>query len=232
MIDYIWVIYMSKYSTYWDKKLPDNLGKSTYSVWLDSFKDVLDTSGLPILDLGCGNGEDTEWLVKNGYPVISADFSSSAIERVKTINPNAFLLDMSDIDQWAKLDDNSVSFIIANLSLHYFDDATTMMIMGQIKRILAPNGILIARVNSNLDTEFGAGDGIEIEPDFYKNPERGIDKRFFTKDSSRKYFSIIGNPSVELKTIQYIGKNKQIFEIVVRNNKELKYSKNKSSKRR
>lgn len=223
---------MNKYSTYWDKKLPDNLSKSTYSIWLDEFKDILDTSELPILDLGCGNGDDTEWLIKNGYPVISADFSTSAIERVKTFNPNAILLDMSNMDEWSSFEDNSVSFVIANLSLHYFDDATTTMILKQIRRILSPNGILIARVNTNLDTEFGAGDGIEIEPDFYKNPERGIDKRFFTKESARKYFSILGNPSVELKTIEYIGKKKQIFEIVVRNNKELKYKKDKSPKHR
>lgn len=210
---------MNKYSDYWNKKLPDNLKKSTYSDWLTNFKDELDSAQLPILDLGCGNGEDTVWLINNGYQVISTDFSISAIEQVKKVNNNAFILDMSSSKDWEKLDDNSISVIIANLSLHYFDDVTTKMIMSEIKRVLVNNGLLIARVNSNLDTEFGAGDGIEIEPNFYKNLERGIDKRFFTQESTVNYFSLIGNANVESKTINYLGRNKQIFQIVVKNNK-------------
>ena len=126
---------------------------------------------------------------------------------------------MSKLEDWKNLEDNSYSAIIANLSLHYFNNDTTIMILKEIKRILIPNGTLIARVNTNLDTEFGAGEGIEIEPNFYKNLERGIDKRFFTKESALKYFSIIGKPSITLRTIKYIGKQKQVFEIVVKNDK-------------
>ena len=210
---------MNKYSQYWNKKLPDNLTKSTYSIWLDKFKKELNFNNLPILDLGCGNGEDSKWLIENNYKVVSSDFSISSIEHVKKINPNTILLDMSNIEDWKQIEDNSFSSVVANLSLHYFDNATTIMILKEIKRILINNGILIARVNTNLDTNFGAGDGIEIEPNFYQNLERGIDKRFFTKESALKYFSIIGKPSITLRTIKYIGKQKQIFEIVVKNDK-------------
>ena len=210
---------MNKYSQYWDKKLPDNLTKSTYSIWLDNFKKELNVNNLPILDLGCGNGDDSKWLIENNYKVVSSDFSISSIEHVKKINPNTILLDMSNIEDWKQIEDNAFSSVVANLSLHYFDNATTIMILKEIKRILINNGILIARVNTNLDTEFGAGDGIEIEPNFYQNLERGIDKRFFTKESALEYFSIIGKPSITLRTIKYIGKQKQIFEIVVKNDK-------------
>ena len=210
---------MNKYSQYWNKKLPDNLTKSTYSIWLDNFKKELNYNNLPILDLGCGNGDDSKWLIENNYKVVSSDFSISSIEHVQKINPNTILLDMSNIEDWKQIEDNSFSSVVANLSLHYFNNATTIMILKEIKRILINNGILIARVNTNLDTEFGAGDGIEIEPNFYKNLERGIDKRFFTKESALKYFSIIGKPLITLRTIKYIGKQKQIFEIAVKNDK-------------
>ena len=89
---------MNKYSQYWNKKLPDNLTKSTYSIWLDSFKKELDFNNLPILDLGCGNGDDSKWLIENNYKVVSSDFSISSIEHVKKINPNTILLDMSNIE--------------------------------------------------------------------------------------------------------------------------------------
>ena len=123
---------------------------------------------------------------------------------------------MSNSHHWQNFNDGEFSAVIANLSLHYFDNQTTIYIMKQIKRILNGCGVLIARVNTNLDTEFGAGDGIEIEPNFYKNPERGIDKRFFTEDSANQYFSIVGKPQITLKTITYIGKPKKCYEIVVK----------------
>lgn len=88
--------------------------------------------------------------------------------------------------------------------------------MNEIKRILCPNGILIARVNTTEDKEFGAGEGVELEPNFYKNLDRGIDKRFFTKDDVVKFFSIVGNVSIQLKQITYIGKEKKIFEVIVK----------------
>ena len=206
---------MENFSEYWNLKLVDNLKKSTYEPWLESFKyNLIDTGGL-ILDLGCGNGEDTEWLIENGFDVVSVDFSENAVNRVKLINSNTKLFDISNISDWKRLKDKSFSVVIANLSLHYFDDKTTKMIMNEISRILIDDGILIARVNSNLDKEFGAGAGIEIEPNFYRNLDRGIDKRFFTQQSANEYFSIIGKANIELKTIKYIGKQKQIFEIVV-----------------
>lgn len=211
---------MDKYSNYWDKKLPDNLKKSTYSEWLNDFKNELDNAQLPILDLGCGNGEDTNWLANNGYCVISTDFAPSAVEHVKKTNKNTYILDMRYQSDWQQLKDNSISIIVANLSLHYFDNTTTKMIMHEIKRVLVTNGLLIARVNSNLDTEFGAGEGIEIEPNFYQNLERGINKRFFTQESIINYFSLIGSPKIDEKTINYLGKNKQIFQIIVKNNKK------------
>ena len=77
---------MNNYSKYQDKKLPDNLTKSTYSIWLDNFIKEFSNNNLPILDLGCGNGDDTKWLVENKFNVVSSDFSLSSIEYVKKIS--------------------------------------------------------------------------------------------------------------------------------------------------
>ena len=68
---------------------------------------------------------------------------------------------------------------------------------------------------SDTDPVLDLEDGEELEENFYKNPERGIDKRFFTIEDAMKYFSLVGQPDIRLKTINYIGKEKQIFEIIV-----------------
>lgn len=206
---------MSKFSEYWDKKLPQNAIQNTYEPWLKEKLGMISQAGSPILDLGSGNGEDTEFLLRKGFKVISADFSKSSVEKVSQIEGSTpILFDMSNIDEWSKFPDKSIGTVVANLSLHYFDDKTTRMIMEQIKRILKPSGILIARVNSSNDKNFGASDGEELEPGYYTNPERGINKRFFTPDSIKKYFSIVGQETFETKQILFNGKPKQIFEIV------------------
>ena len=210
---------MDNYSSYWNKKLPENLHKGEHDVWLEKYNFDMYRKGFPFLDLGCGNGEDTKWLKQNNFEVVSCDFAPSSIERVKTFNKTAFVFDMRKKENWTRFDDNSFSYIVADLSLHYFDTQTTNMIMQEIKRILIPNGQLIARVNSNTDTVFGAGEGIEIEPNFYKNQERGIDKRFFSLEDANKFFSIVGETFVEAKTITYLGRQKQCLEIIAKNNK-------------
>lgn len=206
---------MNIFSKYWDKKLPRNKEESTYSVWLDDKLDLMKKCGLNILDLGCGNGEDTKYLLDLGFNVVSVDFSNSSIQEVLKIEGSKPLLfDISNEKDWKKLADNSFGTVVANLSLHYFDNKTTQMILFNIKRILKSPGILIARLNSSKDDKFGANDGVEIEPNFYMNEERGITKRFFTENDIKEYFSLFKILSITNKKILYIGKKKQIFELV------------------
>lgn len=206
---------MDTFSKYWDKKLPENKKQCSYSVWLDDKLDLIKKCGPEILDLGCGNGEDTKFLLDLGFNVTSADFSNSSINAISNIKgSHPILFDMSNKKDWEKLADNSFGTVIANLSLHYFNSQTTKMILFNIKRILKSSGILIARLNSSKDENFGANDGIEVEPNFYINEERGITKRFFTEAIIKEYFSLFKILSISNKEILYIGKAKQIFEII------------------
>lgn len=87
--------------------------------------------------------------------------------------------------------DNKYSLIIVDLSLHYFNNETTIHIMREIKRILKDNGILLSRVSSINDFNFGAGQGEELEDNYYF--EGDYTKRFFDLEDVNKYFGIIGN---------------------------------------
>lgn len=171
----------------WSKK---RKGFPVYDNWLDDYKAVLDSNkNNEILDLGCGNGADTLYLIERGFDVLSCDFSIEALENIqKNIsNSKTQYLDMIEIFPF---DDASYSVIIADLSLHYFDNETTMHIMNEIKRILKSNGILLARVASINDFNFGAGVGEQLEKNFYF--EGDYTKRFFDQADVNKYFGIIG----------------------------------------
>lgn len=99
------------------------------------------------------------------------------------------------------------------MSLHYFDEQTTKSIMQEIKRILTPNGHLIARVNSTADINHGAGQGKKIGENFYF--VEGYNKRFFDVSDAKKFFSIIGKAEIKEADMLRYSKPKKVIEVNV-----------------
>lgn len=186
------------YVKMWDNWSKRRSSIPVYDLWLDEYKDILEKNkDNEILDLGCGIGADTLYLIERGYKVLSCDFSKEAIKSIEEniTNSNTLYLDMmKDFN----ICDNSYNLIIADLSLHYFDNETTIHIMNEIKRILKNGGILLARVASVNDFNFGAGEGEKLENNYYF--EGDYTKRFFDLEDVNRYFSIIGK--IDAKEVQ------------------------------
>ena len=174
--------------TYWNniyKSITNQ--KPTYDPWLDKYKHILDKDkDTTIIDLGCGSGSDTLYLTERNYKVLSCDYSEEALNIVKRDIPNSKIMQL-DLTEKLPFKDESISVIIADLSLHYFNNVTTKNIIKEIKRVLKPNGYIIGRVNSVNDINYGAQGGKEIEKHFYLN-ESGY-KRFFDKEDIEYYFN-------------------------------------------
>ena len=94
--------------------------KPIYDDWLDKYKDILENSrNLPIIDLGCGFGNDTLYLHERGFRVISCDYAEEALNRLQYFieKPETKCFDMV---QGLPFENEYASVIIADLSLHYF----------------------------------------------------------------------------------------------------------------
>lgn len=175
----------------WDNWSKRRSGVPVYDLWLDEYKNILDENkDNEILDLGCGIGADTLYLLERGYNVLSCDFSVEALKSIENNIPNSKTLYL-DMMKKFPIDDKKYSLIIADLSLHYFNNETTIHIMKEIKRILKDGGVLLARVASVNDFNFGAGQGEKQENNCYF--EGAYTKRFFDLEDVNKYFSIIGD---------------------------------------
>ena len=203
------------FEEYWNKNYKQLLqtGKRpSYDNWLEKYLDLIKQTKSMILDLGCGMGNDTLYLTEKGFKVISCDYSKEALNSVKKLIPNASTK-LVDISKKLPFKDNEFKIIIADLSLHYFDNETTIEIMEEIKRILKKGGYLFARVNSVNDINHGAGQGKKLEENYYF--VEGYNKRFFSLDDVNKYFSIIGKVEAnEAEMIRYV-KPKKLIEIKV-----------------
>ncbi len=173
---------------YWDNFYknynPDNIKTDN---WLDDFSNVINNCSTPILDLGCGSGNDTLYLIDKGKKVISCDYSINAINNIKKNFKEVYDTKCFNMLDGLPFDDNSFDIVIADLSLHYFREEDTFKIINEIKRVLTDKGSLIFRVNSINDVNHGAGEGIEIEHHLYETSDKRL-KRFFDEKDIKYFF--------------------------------------------
>lgn len=160
-----------------------------YDDWLERFQNEVNNCKTPIIDLGCGIGNDTKYLIEKGKEVIPCDFSPIAIQNINKNFPEIKRTEVFDMTEGLPFEDNYTELIIADLSIHYFVEEVTFYILDEIKRVLKPNGTLLFRVNSINDTNYGAGSGKEIEHHLYEvSIQNGSLKRFFDKEDIDKFF--------------------------------------------
>ena len=98
--------------------------------WLDKYdKQIAQSKDTPIIDLGCGFGNDTLYLTQQGYKVISCDYSKKSFDEDLSIlinDPDCRCLDMREN---LPFDSQSAQIIICDLSLHYFSEADTVSLI-------------------------------------------------------------------------------------------------------
>lgn len=175
--------------------------KSDYK-WLESWINIL--QGKHVLELGCGSGIDTKYICQHAKSVIACDKTPPE----RTEKRATFLT----VDHSRKLpfEDNKFDVVVASLCLHYFNDSKTTDIICEISRVLKREGVLICRVNSTNDFNFGANGYSGLEDNLFC--VEGVTKRFFNEGDVNSFFS---DPwtltNVEHKIIDRYEKEKAIW---------------------
>ncbi len=140
-----------------------------------------------ILELGCGQGQDSRFFAGHGYTVTALDFSEKGIayaqEKAPATLRECIDFHVADISRPLDFADNSFDIMYSHLALHYFDHATTQKIFAEIHRILKPGGMLAFLVNSADDPEYGTGQ--KLENDYYVIGD--IKKRYFSIESTKEF---------------------------------------------
>lgn len=184
--------------------------------WLDRWLDMLKTTTgrKPVLEIGCGSGADTATLVEAGLSVVAFDLSAAAVDQAQRRVPQARVL-CQDIRDPFPLGQGQAGAVVASLSLHYFAWAETLDIVRRIRGTLAPDGLLLCRLNSTEDTNFGASGHPTIEPNYHWVD--GQAKRFFDADSVDRLFasgwSVL---SKQHHTTRKYVQTKALWEVVAR----------------
>ncbi|MDO4798692.1 MAG: class I SAM-dependent methyltransferase [Coriobacteriales bacterium] len=158
--------------------------------WLEHFEDDLEARrGEVFLDLGCGTGADTLWLLEHGYDVLSADYAREALRSIERNLPGGRTAYV-DMRRPLPFADGSFGAVVSSMALHYFDEATTVRLMDEVRRIIAPGGILLARVSNVNDVTYGAGSGREVETRYYDHGSYA--QRYLDEGDVRRFFGAVG----------------------------------------
>ena len=94
--------------------------------------------GAAVLELGCGTGLNTEWLVEAGAEVTGLEFSEGMLARARERVPGARLL-AHDITRPLPLPDSAFQLVVETLVLEHIADLGP--VFGETARVLKPGGL-------------------------------------------------------------------------------------------
>lgn len=172
--------------------------------WLDEWCSHL--RGKRVLELGCGQGLDTSVISGQAESLVACDLNPHLAPENKA--------KIIKLDHSKSLPFISGEFevVVASLCLHYFRWSDTENVLKDISRVLVKGGILICRLNSDQDFNYGATGHPEIENGLYD--VNGSSKRFFSQSDVHSLFAgrwII--TVLQHKTIDRYEKPKSVWEL-------------------
>ncbi|AQQ68176.1 hypothetical protein Mag101_11410 [Microbulbifer agarilyticus] len=172
--------------------------KSDYN-WLDSW--AKEVRGRSVLELGAGTGIDTQILRSISSNLKATDLVKNDLLKIEEL----------DHSEPLPYESNSFDVVVASLCLHYFGWSKTEEIISEIYRVLTPGGMLLGRVNSKNDINYGATGYPKLESNFFSVNNQS--KRFFDKSDLRRLFKKKWDISfLEEKTIDRYSMPKTILE--------------------
>lgn len=168
---------------FWDHKHRGYATKTfiTHPNWLATT--LCDNLSAPanVLDLGCGQGQDTLYFSDHGMQVTSVDFSTFALAQFRQAATERGIRqlrhDLSVVPY--PFDSEEFDAVYAHLSLHYFDATTTHAVFAEIARVLRPGGQLWALFNSDHDPE-ASDPSFRVLENRFLELAPGNRKRYFT----------------------------------------------------
>lgn len=99
-----------------------------------------------VLDVACGAGWYTQWLLQQGASVTAVDFSPSMIEMTRRRVGQQAVIIQGDLNgPLDYLQDESIAVILSSLTLHYIRDWDH--VFREFYRVLAPLGYLVFSVH-------------------------------------------------------------------------------------
>lgn len=101
-----------------------------------------DVAGLRLLEVGCGAGVLTAWLVERAAVVTAFDISHEMVALAKKVVGDQAVIWVADLGQPLSFAaDDSFDLVVASLVLHYVEDWER--VFREFRRVLRPRGVVV-----------------------------------------------------------------------------------------
>lgn len=124
--------------------------------WVDRFLNALVVPGLPILDLGCGDGRDLELLMSHGIYGLGVDLSSMMLSYARRRLPRGLLIRM-DAGSWG-FKRHRFGGVWASGVLYHFPREILIQVLDSVRQSLIPSGVFY------FNYLIGSGEGMDHPP--------------------------------------------------------------------
>ncbi len=175
-------------AVHWDSYFQNRLQAGTDldwgEQWTGVFAPILQAHhAQTVLDLGCGTGNDVKRLAQYNLAVVGLDCSEVALRLARAKNnPSTFFV-LADMAFGLPFPPRRFDAVMANVSLHMFNDSLTRFIFCDVKRVLRPRGLFLFHVNALEDRPLRAKrkpQVRELEPDYILESD-GQTMHFFSE---------------------------------------------------
>ena len=171
---------------HWDKFYKDlNISEeSPFSIFVNSKLGINQS----ILEIGCGNGRDSQFFAKNNHKVVGIDRSSEAIKNCLT---NFSHLDIEfltgTIDDILAIEKRTFNAIYSRFVIHAMPLEEEIQLLDKSYELLADNGMLFIECRSVNDKMFMAGEVLSSTERIH-----GHYRRFIVLDDFQERLEVAG----------------------------------------
>jgi SAM-dependent methyltransferase len=100
-----------------------------------------DVAGLSVLDLGCGGGEHSLWLLEHGARVVALDSSEKMVQLARRrLSPDVDVR-LHDLREPLPLQKESFDLVFSSLTMHYVREWEPLL--REFRRVARPGGALV-----------------------------------------------------------------------------------------
>lgn len=210
---------------YWNhyyktKKAPEEA--SLFAQWI--IEDYL-SKGKNLLELGCGNGRDSLFFMKNGLNVTAIDASHDVIqslnERYAHEGNICFICD--DFVCCSAVFSGQYDYVYSRFSLHAINKEQEEEVIKNVYKVLKEDGKFFVEVRSVNDELYGKGNMIEEDAYIYDGHYRRFVRINNLVNSLKKIGFHVIYAKEDIDFAPYEGANPPIIRIVVAKKKDCNY---------
>lgn len=131
---------LEEINEFYKKTMKKNPSPSIRRFFLNNYNQNF--KGNTAIDLGCGAGNDTEFLISKGFKVTAIDINEQVKSILKSRNLNSENLNII-IDDFSKIDLPKTDLVNAHFSMHYVKENFDEFLENLLKNVINPDGVFI-----------------------------------------------------------------------------------------